>query len=176
MTCIVGYIDGNAVLMGCDSAATDSNNNIRIRKQKKVWKINNCVLVGFTGNFSELCYLQHVFKWPKIKRNISIEKWLLKKVHPKIKEEFKDRESSWTLMFGFAKPGRLLILTDCGDLEENMDNFNSIGNSDNCALGCLKTLENSEKYSWEKIEIALEICENYNNCVKRPINIEALVI
>jgi len=176
MTCTIGYIDGNVVVMGSDSAATTEDNSLKLRKgSTKVW-IQNDYLIGFCGHFSVLMFLKHVFKWPTKKDHYSIEYWLLKKVFPKIRDYFKERpDVTWTLMFGFPKPGRLIILDQFGDIEETHDNFAVIGSSENLALGCLKGMENLDIPSWEKIDKALSVAEKYNNSVKGPMYIEYIM-
>jgi 20S proteasome alpha/beta subunit len=176
MTCTIGYIDGNVVVMGCDSAATDEDGAVKIRKGcTKVWKIDDYI-VGFCGNFPELMVLRHVFKWPKRKHYETIEHWLISKVYKSICEQFQDKpEISWTLLFGFAKPGRLIVLDQNGDLEECEENFAVIGSAERFAVGSLKTLENNSMYSWEKIETALDIAATYDNSVRKPMHINVLI-
>lgn len=175
MTCTIGYIDGNVVVMGSDSAATTEDNSLKLRKGSKIWKQDD-YLIGFCGHFSVLMFLKHVFKWPLKKPHHTIEYWLLKKVYTKIRDHFKERQDvTWTLMFGFPRPGRLIILDQFGDIEETHDNFAVIGSSENLALGCLKGLEHIDIPSWEKVEKALKIAEIYNNSVKGPMYVEYIM-
>jgi ATP-dependent protease HslVU (ClpYQ) peptidase subunit len=180
MTIIVGYIDGNVIVMGCDSAATDEDNDLRIRLGcAKMWRMHDFI-VGFSGNYSELNWFKHVFQWPyRDKKKESIENWLLNKVLVQINLQFEKtlrKDPSWVLLFGFARPGRLIVLSQNGDLCECSDNFACIGNAESIAMGCLKTLENETNlYSWEKVQKTLEICEMYNNAVRKPMHIEILL-
>lgn len=181
MTCTIAYKDGNVIVMGCDSAATDDNTNMKIRKGcQKVWKQGDFI-VGFCGNYSELVWIRNAFQWPERDKYESLEHWLIKKVFISLSKDLKKQERteiSWRLLFGFVAPARIILLDQCGDVEECEENFAVIGSASEYAIGCLKALEIkdvSELYSWEKIEKALKIAENYNSSVRGPMHVEILM-
>lgn len=177
MTCTIAIIDGNVVVMGCDSAATDEDNVLTLRKGCcKIWKVEN-FMVGFCGNYSELMWIKYAFDWPSKKKSETLEHWLISKVYKNIQKAFENRKDvSWSLMFGFSRPGRIMVLRQCGDLEERVDDFNAIGSASQLAIGSLKTMEeNKELYSWEKIENALKISEKYDCSVRGPMHYDVIM-
>ena len=186
MTCIVAIIDGNCVVMGSDSAAVDDEGRIQIRAgPSKCWTQTNGqeeFLVGFAGGFAEGLFIRHAFEWPSKKQSESIFQWLVKKVQPKLQkklaERFHNRLDSieWELILGF-KPGNLYILSPCGDVGESTSKYAAIGSGSCAALSCLETLEHegSQSTSWEKIDLALQMSENFHWSVRSPFHVQALV-
>jgi ATP-dependent protease HslVU (ClpYQ) peptidase subunit len=69
----------------------------------------------------------------------------------------------------------VLVLSEIGDIEETVDNFAVIGSAERFALGVLKTLENDNMFTWEKIQKALEIAEKFDCSVKGPMHLDILI-
>ena len=186
MTCIVAIIDGNCVVMGSDSAAVDEEGSIQVRAgPSKCWtqKIDReDFLVGFAGGFAEGSFIRHAFRWPDRKSKESHMEWLVKRVQPKLQKKLAERFSNrvesidWQLIVAF-KPGKIFTLLPCGDVAESESKFSAIGSGSCAALSCLETLdhERSASPSWEKIDLALKMAENFHWSVRSPFHVKVLV-
>lgn len=185
MTCIVAIIDGNCVVMGSDSASVEGENMSVRAGSSKSWSCyvgKEEILVGFAGNFAEGNFIRYAFEWPKRKKGQEVAEWLVADVQPNIqkclKERFEDRKDvpiEWVLLIG-VKPGRLFVLSQCGDVQEALAPYAAIGAGFSTALGCLETLdlESSSLLSWERVEMALKVSEKFHSSVRGPMNLHAL--
>jgi len=186
MTCIVAVVDGNAVVMGADSASVFENeNSVYIVKHcAKMWRVElerETLLIGFAGSFGQGHYIRYCFKWPPRKLRESYEQWLVKKVMPELQNGLFQRFSKlnpesldWSLILAI-KPGRIFVLSQCGDVFEPSEGFASIGSGSPVAIGAMQALKNFKKPSWEIAEEALEISSFHTTSVRGPMYIEALV-
>lgn len=172
--------------MGADSAATEGD-TLSVRAGNcKSWRARvgkDELLVGFAGNFGEGLFVRHAFAWPERRRGQSLEAWLVAAVQPalqqQIKERFEERKDvavEWTLLIA-AKPARVFVLSQCGDVQEVTRRFAAIGSGGGTALGCLEALElqGSALVSWERVELALRVAETFHASVRGPMHVEALV-
>lgn len=188
MTVVIAYIDGNAIVIGCDSCVTEGDfTSIRGGGIPKIWEIFNgeeCIVVGFAGNCSELSFVRHAFKWPSRLQSQSIENWLVESVQPELSHAFRKRfkkydadyQLEWEMIM-LIKPGRIFRLSQCGDVEESVELYNAIGSGRHVALGALASLDREAPnlVSWEKVQVALNVCEKYHSSVRKPFHLHALV-
>ena len=182
MTCIVAYVDGNVVLMSSDSCSTTDDGAIVVRHgQQKVWTLD-CgiqIIVGFCGNFGNGQWVRYGFKWPRY-CGMPLERWLISKVQPALRLSFitrfgPDANVDWNLIVGFPRPGRLFVLSPCGDIEESEKNFAAIGSGRDVAKGALEALESVPMYSWERLELAMAAAIQFRSDVRSPVHLEALI-
>ena len=70
MTCTIGFLDGRQVYIATDSASTAEDGHIVVRHgNTKAWTVQVRhgpeLLVGFSGNFTDLNFIRYMFQWPK---------------------------------------------------------------------------------------------------------------
>jgi ATP-dependent protease HslVU (ClpYQ) peptidase subunit len=189
MTCIVTYIDGNAVVMGGDTVCSEGEYITNREGTPKIWKEYNGIeefLIGFAGNCGELSYLRYSFEWPIRKLDESLERWINNSVSPRLQNKFKKRfenrpqaiESEWEILIAF-KGGRVFRISICGDVEETRECYNAIGSGRYLALSCIEALHRNCKeklVSWEFVEEALKISERFmGGSVRGPFNYLSIV-
>lgn len=178
MTCIVGYIDGNVIIMAADSAAT-GNDIVTIRKGvSKLWKPFPNSIMGGCGSFGIINFVRYGFKWPTKTKDTM--KWLVKDVQPALCKSIQKRfpkdakdEYDWTFILGID--GRLFVLYPCGDVEENAEVFASIGSGGIIATSVLFAKKDTDLTSWEKMECALEIASKMDIYTRSPWTVEYTV-
>ena len=171
MTCTIAYVDGEVIVMGCDSAAS-SGDTVSVRRgAQKIWKTEDFV-VGFSGGFAIGQYLRYDFKWEPV--SYPLERWLVKTMQPKLKHKIIkhfEKSEDWNLLIGIK--GRVFLLSPCGDVEETIKPFAAIGSGADCAMGALEALylTNQEMRSWERVETALHAASATHPDVKSPMHI-----
>ena len=187
MTCIVAYIDGNVVLMSSDSVSnTECGSRVVRRGVPKVWTVNVGIeiIVGFCGNFGNGQWLRHGFEWPRFDPEIddreTVEEWLVSRVQRALRirsiERFGLEDSKeWVLLIGLARPGRLFVLSPCGDVEESFKKFAAIGSGAEVAKGALEALESFNMMPWERLEAAMSAAKEFRCDVGGPVHMHALV-
>jgi len=186
MTCTVGHVDGDVVVIGSDSSATDDSGALSTRRgSQKVWvarvQEDFSVLVGFSGGFAQGCWVRHNFKWPQRPVWMAPQQWLVARVQPALKTSLSGRfgsaawkEMDWALLVGLRSPGRLYVLSPCGDVEEASVPYAAIGAAAQLATGCLAALEAADLPSWVRVEQALYVSERFHSTVRAPMHILAL--
>lgn len=164
------------------------NNKSRFRKQDKKVVGGENLIVGFCGTFGEGLFIRHGFQWPLIEQGQTVENWLVKNVQPSLNKSLKQRfgeheEFDWSLLIG-VKPGRVFALLPCGDVEESVENYSSIGSGSVAALSTLKTMDymqennkwnTSNMYSWEKADAALRVAACLHTSVQSPFHCDVLI-
>lgn len=195
MTCIVGYIDKNKdVYIGGDSAGTNSHYDSRVRKDAKVFKVAEDILIGGTGSFRMLQLLR--FKlWGYLSKEIetnnqqkyipevyefmcttfidSVRSCLRENGYTKIENNV---EEIGTFLVGFQ--GRLFGIECDLQVSENKERFSACGCGAGYAMGALEILTRKEKlgkslYIQETnpikvVNSALEVAEKFSAACKKP--------
>ena len=162
MTCIVGIVEKDHVIIGGDSAASFGT-SITIIKDPKVFK-NGPFLFGCEGSFRMIQLLKHTFEPPKLTGK-DIYKYLCTEF---VNEIIKLCESGGINKTENGKFGSMLIgyknrlfeLDEDFQVMENLNGLSAIGCGADIALGalyvshgvnaqqrCLKALEASDFYS-----------------------------
>jgi ATP-dependent protease HslVU (ClpYQ) peptidase subunit len=169
MTVVIAYVDGNVVLVACDSAATtDSSITVR-RGAAKIWSMDDFI-VGFCGDFGFGQFLRYAFEWEQPYE--PYEKWLVvtqKKLKKAIVKRF-EKNDDWQLIV--AIKGRVFVLSPCGDVEETVKNFSVIGSGADTARGAMESMNmhNPDMMSWEKIDSAMAVAADYHCDVRLPVH------
>lgn len=181
MTCIAAYIDGNVVVMSCDSSSTLDDGSLVVRRgQQKMWttKCGIKIILGFCGQFGKGQWIRYGFQWPEFYE--PLENWLITSVQPALRQSMiqrfgTDTNLDWTLLLGISKPGRLFILSPCGDIEESTKKFAAIGSGSDLAKGALEALESVDMLSWDRLESAMSAASQFRTDVHGPVHLQALI-
>lgn len=173
MTCIVGFVDrekGN-VIIGADSAAS-SDSSVRIRKDKKVFKVGEFV-IGCTTSFRMIQLLRYSFKPPKVKTK-DIYEYMCTSFIDEIRlcfekggflQKFIDGDEKGGV-FLVAHKDRLFKIYDDFQVAENICGYDSCGCGEDYAMG---NMFNTTETDSKKIVInALECAENFDGAVRHP--------
>jgi len=174
MTCIVAIIhpDGS-IHMGADSAASNSNHEIRTRKDPKIYKVGE-FLFGFTGSFRMGQILGYKFSAPEHRPDHSIEKYMHTDFIDYVRELFhvngyaqneSGKESGGFFIVGYR--GRLFGVQSDYQIEERTTPYTSIGSGSEVALGSLFSTTDV-KCPQERLELALRAAEAFNYTVRSP--------
>jgi ATP-dependent protease HslVU (ClpYQ) peptidase subunit len=177
MTCTIGFVDGDVVIIASDSAAVSESSYTVRRGPSKIWATQNFIL-GFAGNFAVCQWIRYVYEWP-LCDSTDLHKYLvlcsqsieegLRKRWPHDAECIDD----WQLLIGFSRSQNhnpcLFVMYSNGDVEESADNYAAIGSASQYALGSLfATKEDSSMTSWDHIQIALESSAANDINIKKP--------
>jgi len=179
VTCIAGIVGRNNVWMGGDSAGV-AGYSLSIRKDVKVFKINNRFLIGYTSSFRMGQLLRFNFDPPEQKKKTddyeylctdfieAVRERLKKGGYTKIKE---NQEVGGTFLVGYN--GRLYEISNDFQVGERIDDFNSIGCGSAYALSSLY-MTKDEKEPKKRILQALEAAGYFSAGVSRPFVVEKL--
>lgn len=200
MTCIVGIVDGNVVLMGSDSAATDDNGNLEVQREPKIFTLlvpvtgrpgcgaSSGMLVGFAGSFLVAQAIRWGLKVPAYHRGEPLMKYLVTRFVPAAKaavikalgepkEEPVFRDASF--LIGFQ--GHLFTLESNGQLLETIHGYGSVGSGASVALGAMwasiaaggrSGATEARQAPWATLEDGLHAAEYFCSGVRRPFHIE----
>lgn len=174
MTCIVAIVEPNgAIHMGADSAASNSNHEIRTRKDPKIYKVGE-FLFGFTGSFRMGQILGYKFSAPEHRPDYSIEKYMHTSFIDHVRELFHNngyaktdsgRESGGFFLVGYR--GRLFGVESDYQIEELTVPYMAIGSGSEVALGSLFSTTDI-KCPLKRLELALKAAEAFNYSVRSP--------
>lgn len=171
MTCIVGIVQKDHIIIGGDSAAT-SGESISIIKDPKVFKIGT-FLFGCEGSFRFIQAIKHMFVAPKL-ANKDINKFMCIDVVNEIMRVCEDSKLSKTEnnKFGSALIGfknRIFELDDDFQVFESDTGLYALGGSGDIALGSLYTSQGLNSH--DRCLKALEAAETFNTAVSKPFTI-----
>lgn len=174
MTCIVGLIDKENVIIGGDSLGSSSG-QCSVRKDKKIFKKKG-VCFGSTGSYRFIQLLQYFLDF-ELKPDMDEFDFSVKDLVPAIISTLKTHDSvelsngrlnnDSVLMVGINN--RLFTIYSDFQVEENIDPFQAIGSGGQLALGSLATTYLDENLdSKDKLLKALEIASRYNTYCSGP--------
>lgn len=174
MTCIAGIVEGGAVYIGGDSAATNSSSQQTIRADRKVFLVGEC-LFGCSSSFRMMQLLQHSLELPEIEQDMDIEKYMatvfidavrecLKKGGYAKKEE--ERERGGKFLVGFR--GKLFCIDFDYQVAEALIGYDAVGTGDDIALGALFATKDRGMPPEERLDLALRAAEYHNSDVRAP--------
>lgn len=176
MTCIVGLVDkkNKCVIIGGDSAGTDSALNQTIRKDKKVFRCGDFV-IGCTSSFRMIDILKYKFVPPPIKIK-DINKYICTDFLDEVRKVFKESgflqinqttyETGGSFLVGYKD--RLFYIGSDFQVGESYDGFNSCGCGDTLAKGSLFTTATTNWSPRQRVKKALETAEHFSAGVKGP--------
>lgn len=175
MTCIVAIKSNKKIYMGCDSAGTDSQFNLIVRKDPKIF-FNGPFLIGYCDSFRMGQILQHKFKPPQQKRGTSDFEFMTTVFIDEVRKCFKDNGFSHIEdneeiggTFLVAYKGEIYCVEEDYQVGVHVFPFNATGAGQEIALGSLFSTYQSKTLSPEqKLTIALKASEQFNASVRSP--------
>lgn len=177
MTCIVGFVEGNTVWMGGDSAGVGGY-DLTVRADQKVFR-NGSMLFGFTTSFRMGQLLRHALSIPDHDPRIDTQKYMVTTFIDSVRDCLKsrgwatknqDQEAGGTFLVGYK--GRLFTIFDDYQVGEPVDKYAAVGCGESFAKGALFATPNLK--GRKRIELALLAAERCSAGVRGPFCIESL--
>jgi ATP-dependent protease HslVU (ClpYQ) peptidase subunit len=176
MTCIVGLVSGDHVIIGGDSCGSSDDTAINMARPK-VFRVGQ-YLIGFTDSFRVGQVLEFNFKPPVLKREKDVLRFMVSKFVPAVKACFREggtlstedgQESGNCFMVGVRN--RLFVIEENFQILEAMEPYISIGSGANFALGCLYYCKTINKLDKDAVEAALNAAAHNSTVVRPPFTI-----
>ena len=165
MTCIVGKVFGDHVVIGGDSYGGDYS-HYKIRKDPKVFQVGEFIF-GCTSSYRMIQILRFQFTPPRIPNGYDIEKYMVDEFIDVLMKTFKSRgfsriennsESGGNFLVGIRN--RLFEVFDDFQIAEYANGFASCGSGYLPALGAL--------YMGASLEDTLKAAESIVPTVRSP--------
>jgi len=181
MTCIVGLVDKDNVLIGGDSAGV-SELNLILRADEKVFTLcsdDTVWVFGFTTSFRMGQLIRYELQLPSIDdgdRNY-LHKFMVKKFIPALRKCLEDggwlkkedgREEGGEFLVGVL--GKLFLIHDSLQVGESTYPYNAVGCGQSIALGALYASEGHPSPE-ERILLALKAAQAFSAGVREPFKI-----
>lgn len=181
MTCIVGFVKQDKVYMGGDSAGV-AGLDVTLRKDTKVFNVDNRFLIGYTSSFRMGQLLRFKLKVPKQKTNQDDYQYMCTTFIDAVRSMLKsngysrvDLNTETIGVFLVGYKGNLYRVERDLQVGQGFDDFDSIGCGRDYALGAIETLRKNTKLSPMKlIEESLNAATKFSGGVRPPFNIEVL--
>lgn len=180
MTCIVGFVEGETVWMGGDSAGTNAWLDQDIYETPKVFR-NDGALIGSCGSARQGDLLRHALKVPDHDPRMDVEKYMVKAFIDAVRECFKSggvcatkegvEHSQGHFLVGYK--GRLFAIYEDFQVRVPALKYAAVGCGDQIALGAMYASEHVGD-GRERVELALRASERFSAGVRGPFHIEAL--
>ncbi len=180
MTCIVGLVDGDTVWIGGDSAGVNSNWDLTVRTDEKVFR-NGSFLMGFTSSFRMGQLLRFQLKPPEHPARMatmrymstifidSVRECLKKGGYIHIKDEV---EQGGTFLIGYR--GELWGVHSDFQISRPWDHFDAVGSGAELARGALFATRHGSLGPKERATVALKAAERMNAAVRGPFKIQSV--
>lgn len=171
MTCIVGLVHENTVLMGGDSAGVGGL-DIQNRKDVKVFT-NGDFICGCTSSFRMIQLLQFKLQAPKRHPDTDVMRFMVTDFVEDVRKLFreggfttkdKDVESGGTFLVGYA--GRLFCIDSDFQVGERADGFDAVGCGAAYALGAMAASTSTPPR--DRVLKALQVAERFSAGVRGP--------
>ena len=178
MTCVAGLIDKGKIYMGADSAGVNSNFNLSVRSDQKVF-IKDDFVMGFTTSFRMGQLLQYNLQLSARAESLDIFEYMVTSFVEAVRECLKDggfaekkdeKEKAGTFLVGYQ--GRLFCIESDYQVEETVLPYAAVGSGSDIALGAL--FANGHLRPEERILQALEAAEQFSAGVRQPFVIKQL--
>jgi len=171
MTCVVGIVDSDGVVIGGDSAGVSGTALVK-RRDAKVF-VNGPFVMGFTSSFRMGQILAHDFIPPKRHADLDVYAFMVTEFISALRQKLKDAgfatvsngvESGGTFLVGYA--GRLFRIEDDFQVAESLHGFDACGCGEQIALGSLFSTQ--EQPVLHRLEVALSAAEEFSAVVRGP--------
>lgn len=175
MTCIVGLIDGDSVVMGADSGAVSGWCTI-VRKDPKIF-LKNDMLIGVSGTPRMTQLLKYSLDVQEWKPGQSTFECMVSYFSEGARKCFRDggilETENGIEKFGgnilIGVDGRLFTIGNDFQVSERVDSYSAIGSAREVALGALYATELAKGMSPEaRISIALAAAAYHDMSISRP--------
>lgn len=180
MTCIVGFVEGNTVWMGGDSAGTNAWLNQDLYDTPKVFR-NDGALIGSCGSARQGDLLRHALKIPDHDPRVDVGKFMVMAFIDAVRKCFKAggvcetkdgvEQSQGHFLVGYK--GRLFAIYSDFQVRAPKFPYAAVGCGDQIALGALFASEHITS-GRDRVDIALRASERFSAGVRGPFHIEAL--
>lgn len=177
MTCIVGVVSDNKVLIGADSAGSNGY-SIANRKDVKVFK-NGEFVIGCTSSFRMIQLLQYKLQPPKRHPDTDVMRYMVTEFVEAIRSCFKEGgfaetdknvDHGGTFLVGHA--GRLFKVEGDFQVGESADGFDACGCGEDVALGVIHS--NPQLEPKARLLKALETSAYFSCGVRGPFVFEEI--
>jgi hypothetical protein len=182
MTCIVGFVEGNTVWMGGDSAGTNAALEQDLYETPKVFR-NDGALIGSCGSARQADLLRHALKVPDHDPRIELTKYMVKQFVDAVRECFKAggvcaiehgvEQSQGHFLVGYE--GHLFVIYSDFQVRSPKLPYAAVGCGDQIALGSLFSSDHI-KDGRARVELALTASERFSAGVRGPFVIESIAI
>jgi hypothetical protein len=180
VTCIVGLVEGERVLMGGDSAATGWNHSLTVIADHKVIE-KGSFLLGVSGSPRAMQLLRHSFTIPDHDPRTDTETYIATRFVDALRECFKNagyaeknREAECfrgSILVGYQ--GQLFTIHgDDYQIERSSLPYMAIGCAFDVALGSLYSTTGMP--AEQRVVLALEAAEQFSAGVRRPFVVKEL--
>lgn len=180
MTCIVGFVEGDTVWMGGDSAGTNNWFEQDLYATPKVFR-NGEMLIGSSGSARQADLLRYVLNVPDHDPRAAFEKYMAKTFMDAVRECFKAggvckitnsaEESQGSFLVGYK--GRLCAIYSDFQVRLPTLRFAAVGCGDQIALGAMFASGHLSD-GRARVELALQASERFSAGVRGPFHIESL--
>ncbi len=177
MTCIVGFVEGNTVWMGGDSAGVGGY-SLTVRADTKVFR-NGPMLFGFTSSFRMGQLLRWALTIPDHDPRVDTSKYMATtfvnavrdclKLHGFAKK-INEVEEGGTFLVAYNS--RLFCVQDDYQVAEAVDRFDAVGCGHDVAKGAMYAATHLN--GQDRVLAALGAAERYSAGVRAPFHVEAL--
>lgn len=177
MTCIVGIIQKGKTYIGGDSAGVGNGYQAEIRKDVKVFRVDDFV-IGCTTSFRMIQLLRYSLSLPKKHPDVDIYKYMCTDFINTVRKCFRDGgfveidknvERGGTFLVGWQD--RLFTIYDDYQVAEMSKGYDAVGCGQAFALGGLDAMD-SALPAEERINKVLEIATYRSAGVRPPFIIE----
>lgn len=176
MTCIVGLVTDEGVLLGGDRAAVDDRHYLTNCAQPKVFR-RGSMIFGYTSSFRMGQLLQYRLIVPERKPETSADEFMCTDFVDAVRACLKDggytrieysREEVGQFLVGAF--GQLFVF----DNDYNVRNdgcFNAVGSGVSVALGAMYATAKLEMGPEERVQLALEAATQFVTTVRQPFDL-----
>lgn len=177
MTCIVGFVEGDTVWIGGDSAGVGGL-SLTVRADSKVFR-NGQMLFGFTSSFRMGQLLRWALTIPDHDPRVDVAKYMTTTFVNEVRQCLKTHgfakktnevEEGGTFLVAYG--GRLFCIQDDYQVAEAIDKFDAVGCGHDIAKGAMFAA--THLVGKERVEAALNAAERYSAGVRRPFYVESL--
>lgn len=181
MTCIVALKgDNGSVIIGGDSAGV-ADIDIVIRKDPKVFMVDDRFIIGFTDSFRMGQILRYSFNPPIQSKEVTTYEYMVTEFITSLRATFilggyletrGGREIGGTFIVGYR--GRLFTIGSDFQVGEHVDDYMSVGCGSEYALGALRMFTLYPHPPKDRAEEALKVAEYFSGGVVAPFTILTL--
>lgn len=178
MTCIVGFVEGDTVWIGGDSAGVGGY-SLTVRADQKVFR-NGAMLFGFTSSFRMGQLLRYALTIPDHDPRVDVDKYMATTFIDAVRECLKAHgwaskkdENERGGVFLVAYKGQLFRIDTDYQVGRPMDGFAAVGCGEDIALGAL--FASGHLTGRDRADQALQAAERFSAGVRGPFCIEALL-
>lgn len=174
MTCIVGFVEGDSVWMGGDSAGV-AGLDLTVRADAKVFR-NGPMVFGFTTSFRMGQLLRYALAIPQRDSCVDVDRFMATTFINAVREclnthgwgtKDKGQEEGGTFLVGYE--GRLFSIGSDYQVGVPLDGYAACGCGDNIALGALYATPHL--HGKKRVELSLAAAERHSAGVRAPFHV-----